>query len=593
MIRTKRNRSSRFSYQGLEARRMLAGDVQAFVSDSVVTIIGDALANQIQLTTNDSGNVVVTGVNTTINGGTNFVVSGRFESISLFMEGGNDEVSLDGITAPRHFSFYGAAGNDRLTVASTATRYFHSEGGDGDDVYELGMRVQKSAYIYLGTGNNTIATTNLNVGRNLKIFGESGNDTFVSDSLRVNRKLEFNLAGGNDRVLMAGQTTVRNRAKIETGEGNDFVAITPETNNSTAVFRDSVHVSTGGGDDALVTDGSVTLRDHFRVDGGGGTDSLIANATTDDGSKVEGFETRNVVDLQTRLDAIFATLTAANIDPVPFGGTAVVEPVAVSLNTTSTDLTFTAGSDPTVVDDAIEVVGEADQTPTITAADVRIDNFVAEDLLAVVDTADITGRFNVNSGTLTLTGTGTLAEYQAVLRTVTFQNTSSTPDTAARQIQFTVTVDEQLIFGFRSLSMSAAQNIAPAITLDSAVRAVTTNDLPAVVDNLLTVADEDNTELAGASVAFTSGQVEAEDSLTFTQVTGITGAFDSTTGELTFTGSASLADYQTVLQSVTYANSAAAPTVGDRTLRFTVDDGTATSTAEVVLQLTAAALAQA
>ena len=188
MIRNRRNRTSRFSYQGLEARRMLAGDVQAFVSDSVITIIGDGLDNQIALTTNDSGNVVVTGLDTTINGGTDFVVTGRFESISLFMEGGNDEASLDGITAPRHFSFYGAAGNDRLTVTNSAARYFHSEGGDGDDVYELGMRVQKSAYIYLGAGNNTIATTNLNVGRNLKVFGDSGDDTFVSDSLRVNRK---------------------------------------------------------------------------------------------------------------------------------------------------------------------------------------------------------------------------------------------------------------------------------------------------------------------------------------------------------------------------------------------------------------------
>jgi hypothetical protein len=336
----------------------------------------------------------------------------------------------------------------------------------------------------------------------------------------------------------------------------------------------------------LVTDASVVLRDFSKIDGGSGTDAASSNASTDDGSKVEGFETNGVADLTTRLDAIFAALTAADIDPVPFGGTAVAESASVSLNTTATELTFTAGSDPVVVDDAIEVVGEAEQT--ITAADVRIENFVAEDLLAVVEAGDITGRYNSDSGTLTLSGTGTLAEYQAILRTVTFENTSSTPDTATRQIQFTVTVDEQLVFGFRDLNMEAAPSATPSITLDSAVRVVTTNDLPAVVDSLLTISDADSTELTGASVAIVGGQVEAEDSLTFTEVDGITGAFDSATGELTFTGDASLADYQTVLRSVTYANSATEPTVGNRTLRFTVDDGTATSTAEVVVQLTAA-----
>ena len=51
-----------------------------------------------------------------------------------------------------------------------------------------------------------------------------------------------------------------------------------------------------------------------------------------------------------------------------------------------------------------------------------------EDVLAFTNTATITGKWNAATGTLSLTGGDTVANYQAALRAVGYQNTSDNPD---------------------------------------------------------------------------------------------------------------------------------------------------------------------
>ena len=52
--------------------------------------------------------------------------------------------------------------------------------------------------------------------------------------------------------------------------------------------------------------------------------------------------------------------------------------------------------------------------------------------------------------------------------------------------------------------------------------------------------------------------------LGFTNQNGITGSFNAATGVLTLTGSATVANYQTALRSVTYANASDNPIDGGR-----------------------------
>jgi VCBS repeat-containing protein len=98
---------------------------------------------------------------------------------------------------------------------------------------------------------------------------------------------------------------------------------------------------------------------------------------------------------------------------------------------------------------------------------------------------------------------------------------------------------------------------------------------PAVpVTSTLTVASRDTTGLVGAKVSIGSGFTASEDELGFTNQNGITGSYNATTGVLTLTGTASVADYQTALRSVTYRDSnGASASTGSRAISFQVNDG--------------------
>src|ERR1044072_1552530 len=61
-----------------------------------------------------------------------------------------------------------------------------------------------------------------------------------------------------------------------------------------------------------------------------------------------------------------------------------------------------------------------------------------QDVLSFINTATITGNFNAGTGTLTLTGTDSVANYQAALRSVRYNNTSENPSTLARTVSWSV-----------------------------------------------------------------------------------------------------------------------------------------------------------
>lgn len=92
----------------------------------------------------------------------------------------------------------------------------------------------------------------------------------------------------------------------------------------------------------------------------------------------------------------------------------------------------------------------------------------------------------------------------------------------------------------------------------------------AIIDDAVTVADVDSPYILSGSVVITSNYQSGEDSLMFTDQNGITGSYSA--GTLRLTGSASLANYQTALRSVRYANSSGSPTTSTRTITFTVTD---------------------
>lgn len=111
--------------------------------------------------------------------------------------------------------------------------------------------------------------------------------------------------------------------------------------------------------------------------------------------------------------------------------------------TTTADLFYGIKSAPQVINPNIKVADPDNTTQSF--ATVKIQNPVTnQDVLALIPNAATMGNiapsYDSSTGTLTLTSAGataTLAQFQAALRAVTYSNTSATPTTTARKVDFT------------------------------------------------------------------------------------------------------------------------------------------------------------
>lgn len=102
----------------------------------------------------------------------------------------------------------------------------------------------------------------------------------------------------------------------------------------------------------------------------------------------------------------------------------------------------------------------------------------------------------------------------------------------------------------------------------------------AVVDGGLTLSDSNSSTLASATVAITEGLQSGQDVLVFANdgstMGNIAASYNTTSGTLSLTSAgatASLAQWQAALRAVTYQNTSEDPTTTDRTISFTVNDG--------------------
>jgi hypothetical protein len=243
------------------------------------------------------------------------------------------------------------------------------------------------------------------------------------------------------------------------------------------------------------------------------------------------------------------------------------------LTTTGSALSYTENAGQVAVDPAITAT-DADSS-TLSGATVTITgNFSSsEDSLAFTDQNGITGSYDTN-GTLTLSGTASVADYEAALRSVTYENSSDNPSTATRTVSFQA--DDGA--ATNSLSDPATRDIgitpvndAPVVTTSDGSTSYTQGDPATAIDSGLTVNDVDDASIEGAQVQFTSG-FESGDELVFVDQAGISGAYNSGDGILTLTGTASVADYETALRSVGYQHTGDNPSAS-KTVEFKVNDG--------------------
>jgi hypothetical protein len=166
-----------------------------------------------------------------------------------------------------------------------------------------------------------------------------------------------------------------------------------------------------------------------------------------------------------------------------------------------------------------------------------------------------------------------------------------TPNTATRTVGFTVNDGtKNSAVATRQITVTATDQ-TPIVTTSGGSVAFTAGDntvsTPVVIDSAITISDSDNTTLASATVAITGNFHAAEDVLAFTNTSGATfgnivASYNSGTGVLTLTSAgatATLSQWQAALRSVTWTDTAITPNTATRTVSFSVNDGTKTSTA--------------
>src|SRR5439155_983830 len=118
-------------------------------------------------------------------------------------------------------------------------------------------------------------------------------------------------------------------------------------------------------------------------------------------------------------------------------------------------------------------------------------------------------------------------------------------------------------------------NDSPVLDAHSGSLSYTENQAATAIDTVITAFDVDSASLAGATVTITGNFVAGQDFLGFTNQNGITGNYNASTGVLTLTGQATVAQYQAALQLVTYFNSSDNPSSLTRTISYQVNDGSA------------------
>jgi hypothetical protein len=145
-----------------------------------------------------------------------------------------------------------------------------------------------------------------------------------------------------------------------------------------------------------------------------------------------------------------------------------------------------------------------------------------------------------------------------------------------------VTIPTGLMAWWSTVTAQVTVSHSTSPTLGGAGNTVsyTEGGAAATLDAGLTVSDPSSSTLSGATISIASGFLSG-DALNFANQNGISGSYNASTGVLTLTGTATLAQYQTALESVSFNSTSLNPTnYGadlNRTINWQVSAGAAQS----------------
>jgi Ca2+-binding RTX toxin-like protein len=234
----------------------------------ILSVFGDSLDNNINISRNAAGQILVNGGAVAVQGGTPTVAN--TDLIQVFGQAGNDTITLDEANGalPRA-QLFGGAGNDTLTGGSGGDMLFGQAGNDtllgkgGND------------FLFGGAGNDTLTGGD----GDDQVFGEAGNDRFIWNP-------------GDDTDLFEGGDGV-DTVEVNGGNGDEVFTLTA---NGARVRFDrlnpapfSIDIGTtenlvlnmNGGNDSFSATGNLAALIKVTVDGSTGADTLLGTNGAD------------------------------------------------------------------------------------------------------------------------------------------------------------------------------------------------------------------------------------------------------------------------------------------------------------------------
>ncbi|UPK25389.1 VCBS domain-containing protein [Bradyrhizobium sp. 195] len=393
--------------------------------------------------------------------------------------------------------------------------------------------------------------------------------TYGDFSIDANGAWSYTGNGAHDELIAGQQVQDQFTVTSQDGTASGIVTVTiTGSNDAATVSSDSKSVTEGNTATALNASGQLTIVDpdmgeahvvaqsnahgtygDFTIDANGAW-SYAGNGAHDELTAGQQVQDQFTVTSQdgTASGIVTVTITGSNDAPV--------------LNANGGSLSYTEGQATTAIDMAL-IVSDVDST-NLTGATVSITgNFASgQDVLGFTNQNGIIGSYNASTGVLTLTGSSSVANYQAALRSVTYSNSGDNPSGATRTISYQVDDGQTASHASNIVSSTVAVipvNDAPVNTVPGA-QTTNVNTTKAITGLSIFDADSD-----GASETITLSVTNG----TLTVSGGTAGISGSGTSTVTLTGTLSAIN-STLASTVNYV-----PTsnfAGTSTLTMTTND---------------------
>ena len=261
-----RNRSARF--ETLSPRLTPTVTASFTPAGGVLTVFGDNLDNNIVVSRNAAGALLVNGGAVAVQGGTPTVANTAL--VQIFGQAGNDTLSLNEANgALPKANIFGGADNDVLTGGSGADLLFGQAGND--TLFGKGG----ADLLFGGADNDTLTGGDADD----QVFGESGNDRMIWNP---GDDTDLNEGGdGTDTVEVNGG----NGAEVFTATANGtrvrFDRLNPAPFSIDIGTSENLVLNANGGDDSFSATGNLAALIKITVDGGTGNDTLLGGNGVD------------------------------------------------------------------------------------------------------------------------------------------------------------------------------------------------------------------------------------------------------------------------------------------------------------------------